>query len=543
MLTLPLEPTDDRAKPIFKDAASCTKWLSQLQLTHIQQAHSLLLTQLDESNRFPMSGLERLNTLELLRETIGFVQDDYAKKLIAKPLPLNDSELMVFLSIVQLWQALVLGYQRCLQAYMGGDKQLAKHGALLCQRCLLYSGLAIFEYLRAGYEFNAKLWHQLHALYAFAEEQGLQQAEVADKLSVMQPKSSCHSIYVKTLLACYAHPAELTRSQLQLLDHWLAMWSNTIAIERSFTVSAGDAQPLAVDLTGTLGLQVAKRVTHSNNMRYLAMVPLSKLLRVKTILLQQGKSPRSLELGDRNSNDCIEFLTFLHRYWCEDQNMRISERKPVAHQAKLCYKLEGIYAYISGRPFGQADGGAGMTSAARQQIETYGHVLQKAPDVEFREMGFPLETWNLENESILGARLSREDSIGGRLNCNQLIALRPSDANFFILGVISWASVALTGKLHIGVRYQPGAPEAVSIKKLGTNLPVAQKYVPAFLLPAIAAINTPPSLVIPRDWFESGHLVEMVVAGKDKQTIKMGFSVERGVDYERISFTPVEDVV
>ncbi len=540
MLTLPLEPTDDRAKPLFKDVASCTKWLSQLQLTNLQQAHSLLLTQIDEFNRFPMSGLERLNTLELLRETVGFVQDDYAKKLIAKPLPLNDSELMIFLSIVQLWQALVLGYQRCLQAYMSGDKKLANHGALLCQRCLLYSGLAIFEYLRSGYEFNAKLWHQLHALYAFAEEHGLQQAEVTDKLSVVQPNSSCHGIYVKTLLACYARPAELSRSQLLLLDHWLAMWSNTISMERSFAVSAGDAQPLAVDLSGELGLQIARRVEHGDSMRYLAMVPLSKLLRVKTVLLQQGKSPESLELGNRcSSADCIEFLTFLHLHWCEDRSLRANERKPVAHQARLCYKLEGIYTYISGKSFCQPVNDASTEKIARQQIETYGHVLHKTDEGAFREMGFPLETWNFENESILGARLSRADSIGGRLSCNQLIALRPSDSESFMLGVISWASVALSGKLQIGVRYQPGMPEPISIKKTGVNVADGQKYIPAFLLPAVAAIKTPASLIIPRDWFEVGRIIEIVAPGKDQQIVKMELSIERGLDYERVSFTPV----
>ena len=85
MLTLPLEPTDDRANPLFKDTASCEQWLGQLQLTNLQKAHSLLFDQVNELNRYPMRGIERLNTLELLRETVGYVQDDYAKKLISKP--------------------------------------------------------------------------------------------------------------------------------------------------------------------------------------------------------------------------------------------------------------------------------------------------------------------------------------------------------------------------------------------------------------------------------------------------------------------------
>ena len=84
MLTLPLDPTDDRADPAFKDTASCTQWLGQLQLTNLHAAHGVMRMQLEEFNRYPMRGLERLNTLELLRETVGYVQGDYAKKLIAK---------------------------------------------------------------------------------------------------------------------------------------------------------------------------------------------------------------------------------------------------------------------------------------------------------------------------------------------------------------------------------------------------------------------------------------------------------------------------
>lgn len=535
MLTLPLEPTDDRANPLFKDAAGCTQWLSQLQLTNLQLAHSLLLTQINELNRYPMRGLERMNTLELLRETVGYVQSDYAKKLIAKPLPLNESELMVFVAIVQLWQAMMLGYQRCLQAYMADDRQLTKHAALLCQRCLLYSGLGIFEHLRTGYEFESKLWHQLHELYAFAEEQGLQDTAVPDPLNGKYPASSCRSIYVKTQLACYARPAELTRSQLQLMDHWLAQWSHTVTVESSYTAGKGDAQPLAVDLASTQGLQTARQARHSASMRYLAMVPLSKLLRIKIIMLQQGKTPQQLELCEHCSSvDCIEFLTLLHQYWCEDHSNRFGERRPVAQSVQLCYRIEGIYAHLSGKPFKQPRKEDVINTAGHRQIQTFGRVLQNAQNQELLEMSAPLETWQFENESILGARLTREDLFGGRVNYNQLIALRPSDAGSFMLGVTAWANVARTGQLQIGVRYLPGIAEPVCIRSADAS--PTEKYVPAFLLQAVPALKTPPSMILPRDWFQAGRVVEVLHQDREKEEIKMGFSVERGVDYERVSF-------
>ncbi|MDE2117687.1 MAG: hypothetical protein KGJ19_03725 [Betaproteobacteria bacterium] len=535
MLTLPLDPTDDRANPVFKDAAGCAQWLGQLQLTNLHLAHGVLRTQLDELNRYPMRGLERLHTLELLRETVSSIQTDYARKLFAAKLPLSTDELTVFVSIIGLWQGMVTGYQRCLQAYMAGDARLAQHGALLCQRCLLYSGLQIFEHLRTGYEFDGKLWHQLHELYAFSEEQGLQLAEVADSLNGNTRPTSCRAAYAKLLLACHAYRAELTRNQLQLLDRWLTLWSPTITVERSYTMSKGDASPLAVDLSGLQGLQPLQQVNPSGNVRYLAMVPLSKLLRVKMILLQQGQSPQQLELGEGcNSAECAWFLNYLHQYWCEERGDRMPKRGVTQKQAQMCYGIESCFAYVANKPFKQPDKGA---SENAQQIQAFGRVLSDTDRHDLSGMGFALETWQIKDESILGARLLREEITGMRLGPNQLVAVRPSYANAFMLGAVSWVKVAQTGQLHAGVRYLPGSPQAITMSTTGINLAVSDKSVAALLLPAVPALKTPASLIAPRDWFKPGRIVEIVQTDKAKLDVKMEFSVEKGSDYERISFS------
>jgi len=46
-------------------------------------------------------------------------------------------------------------------------------------------------------------------------------------------------------------------------------------------------------------------------------------------------------------------------------------------------------------------------------------------------------------------------------------------------------------------------------------------------------------MIIPRDWFQPGRVVEVLHQNAEKQNVKMGFSVEHGIDFERISFTPV----
>lgn len=539
MLDLPLEPTDDLAQPAFKDQASCAAWLQQLQLTNLHQAHGVLRRQLDEFNRYPMRGLERLHTLEFLRETILLVQRDYAKKLISKKLPLSDDELTVFVAITGLWQGLVTGYQRCLQAQTAGDKQLAEHAALLTQRCLHYSGQQIFEYLHAGYEFDGKLWHQLHSLYAYAEEQGFHQQEVRDALSPHAPASTCLSVYAKTLLACHARPYELTRGQLLLLERWLAQWREVFAVERRYSSSAEDAPPLAVDLAGTQGLQAVQLLAPSASTRYLSMVPLSKLLRVKSILLQQGQTPQQLELGsDCSSADCADFLNKLHHYCCEPNTERQAERRTIAQSAQLCCSIEGIYAHIAHKPFKQPKKDAGADSMARKQIAAFGRILSDTNRHNIAQLGFALESWQIENESILGARVLREANQGERIGAHQIVAVKPSDANAFILGKISWIVVTRSGQLRMGIQYLPGMAQAIAIKEKGINAALTDKAVAALLLPAVPSLKTPASLILPRDFFHAGHLAEVIHLDDTSLTVKMGFSVDKGVDFERVSFAP-----
>ena len=538
MLELNLEPDNPLARPVFKDKASCETWLHQLQLTNLHQAHNILRLQLEEFNRFPMQGFDRLQTLELLRETVVAIQADYAKKLISKKLPLSDDEFIIFFAIISLWKGLVTGYQRCLKAYLDGETQLEDFLALLTQRCLRYTGLQIFEHLRNGYEFDTRLWQQLHALFAFAEQRGFQKKIVGDELHSPKNPTSCQAAWIKTLLACHAHPSELTRGQLQLLDRWLNKWSSVIDVSLRYSISEADAPSLAVDLGSAHGLQSFKLLANSNEVRFLSMVPLSKLLRVKSILLQQGQSPQQLELGDSSSSDCNEFITLLHRYLCEETIERQIARQTVALSASLCFNIESIYANISLKLFKQPRQVIGADRREQVQIAAFGRVLTENEDQKIADQGFTTEKWHIENESLLGARLLREEIQGERIGVNQVVAVRPSDANAFIIGKISWVVVTLSGQLRMGIQYFPGVAQPVSIQKKGINTTLTNKAVAALLLPAVPTLKTPASLILPRDFFQPNCLAEITDMENKYQTVKLGFSVVKGIDFERVSFAP-----
>lgn len=528
---LPLEPIDDLARPAFKDAASCAKWLGQLQLTNLNLAQGTLRAQLDEFNRYPLRGKERLHTLETLRETVAGVQADYAKKLFGKKLPLADEEFTSLIALSALWQSMANGYLRCLS-----DPSLAAEGALLGHRCLLYSGAQFSEFLRAGCEPDGSSWQRLHAIYAHIEEHGLQQLPVTDKLGG-GGRTSCRTLYAKILLLHRARLIGLTRSQWHIVDRWLEHWGDAFSIEPRCSMSREDAPPLALDLAGTSGLIPVRRASSAASMRFMAMVPLSKLIRVKTILLQQGQSPQQLELGDELSGkDCVDLLNRLHACWCEHRDEALADEPRAAPLVQLCSGLESIYAHIARKPF-KRPGSIGLADKeAQKQIETFGRVLDETDRHNLAELGFLVDEWLVEEDGLLHARLLRKTKSSARLGFNQIVCVHRPDEAAYRVGVTALVSVARSGQLYIGVRYLPGNPQAV-VARASPSGNLLSGAAAALVLPEMASLRIPASLLLPRDWFAPGRALELALPENPKQAVTLGISVEKGNDYERVSFT------
>jgi hypothetical protein len=322
------------------------------------------------------------------------------------------------------------------------------------------------------------------------------------------------------------------------MENWLDLWGEAYSIEPQCSMSREDAPPLAVDLASTRGLISILRATSAASMRFLAMVPLSKLIRVKTILLQQGQTPKQLELGDdQNSKDCLDLLNRLHTCWCEMHRESLADEpreSPIMH---LCSGLETIYAHIARKPFKTPNTSSVSDKEVQRQIETFGRVLDKTDRHNLLELGFLAEEWLVEDDGLLHARLLRKFNAGERLGVNQLVSIQKPGASDYRLGVVTATSVARTGQLYIGVRYLPGNPQAViaRAKPLGN---LASGAAAALVLPELSSLRIPVSIVLPRDWFQPGRQIEISLRENVKQNVTLGISVEKGGDFERVSFTP-----
>jgi hypothetical protein len=473
-----------------------------------------------------------------LRETVSAVQTDFAKKLFGKKLPLADDEFTTLISLANLWQSMLNGYLRCLQALDSGDTSLSSETTLLYQRCTLYCGLQIGEFLHVGCEPDGKSWQRLHTLYARVEDLGLQKETVHDKTCRSGRTVSCLTLYAKTLLLHRARIAGLSRrSHWQIVDRWLER-GEAYSIERSCSMSRDDAPPLVVDLSAPHGLLPIKYATSADSMRFLAMVPLSKVLRVKTILLQQGQLPLHLDLGEElNSKDCTDLLNKLHRYLCEHRVESLAdETKDNPPLLRMCIGLENIHSQLSGKPFKPPAIAELADKEAQKQIETFGRVLDQTDRHNLIELGFLAEDWLVEDDGLLHARLLHKSNVGERLGLNQIVCLINPQTQACKIGVVTLISVTRKGQLYIGVRYLPGLPRPAIVRGNSFNN-LLSGAAAALILPEMPNLRIPASIVIPRDWFSVGRQLELSTKEVPKLMVMLGISVDKGHDYERVSYT------
>ncbi|MGH8715416.1 MAG: hypothetical protein ACREUI_01570 [Burkholderiales bacterium] len=531
MLPMPLPDIRPGAATELRDAASCKRWVEQLPLTNPAQAHQALTAELKRFLQFKTGSLERLKTLEVLRETVELVQAECAKKYSAKPLPLAATEQALWKQVVELWQNLRAAYQRCLQDAVEGGEEEKKNAALMCQRCVRYTTLSILEHYLINQEVDPDLRRHLHALYAFADKHGFANSAVEDSLNREANATSSATAYAQALLLGLGNPYSLTPKQLELAKRWLEKWGDKISI--AATPPEG-AFVLAVDLEGDQGVKLGLQESAPASARYLVVDDLAKNLLKRIVLLEQGQPPAELGLGtDCMQPGCETLLKLLYQQWCKPGSGAVNPRRQIEKTLQVCVGIQAVHYYISGKPFKQP-GAPQLSREEEEELATFGHLSKQREEMRASQMGYALESWKTINVGSEGFGLVRmPDGGGSRLHLHQLIGTCPEGEKTFFLCVVQWLTLKQNGDLYLGVRALPGIPEPVAVRPIGGGIP--PPYIQAFLLPDVADRKIEPSLLLPAGWFQSGRVIEVFTS--EPQRVKLTKLMEKGSDYEQVDFS------
>jgi hypothetical protein len=532
-----LPDLSESASPEFSDGATCKAWLEHVPLANVPAAQAELLGQLEEFNRFPVAAAQRLAVLEVLREAVHFVQIEQSKRFSNRALPMNESETSAFNATIGLWEQMRIGYQRCLDAALNRDAGMKAQSALICQRVAVYVGLKMYHHYRGYRQVPAGNWQALHQAYAAAETLGVEDDGVKDFTNRDIHDTSPRVAYARALLMGICNPNELGQRQITFIAYLLERWASKLDIVSKPVDEGQGVPPLIADLAGD-ECPSRREGAPASEPRYLDTRKLSKSLRNRVALLRKGESPAKLALGeDCVQPACEQLLVYLYRQWCVGKPNRAFERKPADLAAEVCTEMGSIHYYISGRAFKAPTQQSELTQKQREEIATFGHVVTREADDYSAQHGFLVESWVFQDESAQGMRLVRRAAEKGkRLTHGQLIGVRPTSGEQFMIGQVRWLMQAEKGDLHAGVKLLPGLANAISARPTGLNI-TEDSWVPALSMGAVPALDEPASLLLPAGWYKPKRIVEIHMDTSSK--VMLTKVIERGSDFERVAFERV----
>jgi len=531
MPELDLPTISPDAKPEFKDASGCAKWLQTVPLINVGPAQGRLLDAIDELNVYKVAPAERLKILELLREPVAFVQKEQSKKFSSRPAPLAPPEREVLKNVHALWDAFSAGYQHCVQAIADRAGNLSV--SLVGQRVLWCTGQKIVTCYQAYQDVSERDWKLLHGVYALVEERGQAKQEVPHP-DHKGSETTCMETYAQVLLLNLANPGKLTPRQIELISLWLERWTKKVSIGRTAAEATEGAPPLVVDLAGSGG--ATHRPGEGDSVRVLDIVELRADLRKRAALLRKGETPGELGLGeDVTAALADSMLVLLYRRWCEDQQARAHPRHGASGTTKMAFGLPSIHYFVTGRAFAVRPGQRPMSTKEHMEIATLGRLATRHEGESGPSPDVSLETWQVRDESASGLRLERVDAqASARVVLNQLLGIQLADGKPFLLCTVKWVSVSTDFGLRIGVQILPGVPQGIGIKSAGANAS-GESFTQGFLLPAFVPLKAPETLVIPAGWFKPNR--EMEIADRPGR-VRLVELIDRGADFERVSFGP-----
>jgi hypothetical protein len=514
--------------------------IRQLNPVNVLESHRMLARIVSAMHDMPPTPDRHFEVLEAARSTIAFVQDELSKRYADHPLPPESEEEATLMRVVGMWRELSRSYALISQRDATQDLLVAQRPTLL-QRRLHYAGLTLLEYFRAHRSVPPGLWLDFHAGYSVAEQQGVGKTRVADPLNEVWKAQSSVEAYVAVLLVDLANPFGRSRREFE----WVCRWAQRFAPYCSLHLPQDGEKPgtYALDLSRDHGLRPLATLAASTHRRRFDGARLAGQIQAVLTQFKQGVTPSSLGLGD----DCTtesggRLLLSLYRPWGLASAGRRYTRRMSRGRIELVSDWETIGFFVLGKPFESPRHSVFNPVQTDIAMLTFGERADEVPqEVDMKriaiERGYIPQIWDIADQSVGGFRLQCQPR-GQRLEHHQLVGIRPPDGEHYLLAHISWLMYRPDGVMELGVHTLPGLPEGVAVRLVGLNSNARDPYRLGFLLPAVPALKSPPSLILPGGWFHAQRIIELKVGDKAMQA-RLTKLVTRGSNFDQVEFTTI----
>lgn len=542
-ITFDLPSTGNEHPPNFLTPVACHDWLATVPMANAAQAQTMFLRQLNLLHRFQLAGKTRFEILEVLRESVGDMQDDMAKKFAGKPLPLTPPETAALEGTLAVWQALLNGYLRCLVAAATENELLALR-ATIAQRALSIFASWQVDLCRGQHLPEPRFWQLLHQVFTAAETFGVLHEPVDDPSRHGNTQTTPLGAYGEVHLVHMASPFELPQRHLNWIARWAKRWGSKLTlIAAPAAESTAHAIPFFVDLDSDRPASYTSR--GSGRGRWLDTTELRRSLKTRLMMLEKGEQPSRLQLGeDCNQPAAGQLLQRVYQRWCKGGAPRRQERKPATGGCEFIVNLDAVHYYLSGRkPFRPPTRDEAMLRRDREEMATFGGRATHHDEHFSTDHGYQIENWSLIDDwqlldkSASGLRLSRPLKPGARVGNGQIIAVKLSGSMQFVVGNVRWALHENDSEgnpaLAVGIQLFPGVASPVAVR--GADQSLRENFRQGLLLPAVTALKEPASLILPVGTFRVSRPIELL-HNETTVTLTLTAVLDRGIEFERCTF-------
>jgi hypothetical protein len=368
-----LPATGSEQSPAFLDAIDCKNWLVRVPLANAAQAQPILLRQLNLLHRYALPPVARFAILEVLRGPVSDMQENAARNFAGKPLPLATLEQAALERTLSVWHMLALGYLRCFAALCESeDNRASATPALLAQRTLSVFADWQVDLCRGEQLPDADYWKKLHQIFIAAETLGIAARAVNDPVRHGSAQTSALAAYAECNLLSTASPYELPARHLAWVARWARRWGAKIGLLKAPPEDIRNrAVPLWVDLASD---RPAGYVPQSSaGGRWLETTELRKSLLARIALLEQGRAPAELQLGDDVTQPAAgQLLQRVLQRWCAGGEPRRHERPAASGGCNLVAGFDAVHYQLYGRQAFRAPPATTTLRREREEFETFG---------------------------------------------------------------------------------------------------------------------------------------------------------------------------
>lgn len=543
-------------------------WIENLPKANIGETARLLYQALQELNGFKTPADNRVQLLELLRPEVLFINTQLEKHFINSAVMLDARSQKV----ANLCQAIQNHLSNGYKLVIAGSLEKGNSVLLLALQRALHSMFAsLVRAYQLYYPAPAHLWFELHQIYVLARRHKLHTQAVGDTLLPQVTEQSVEAAYCCALLLSCARINQMRKNDIALLAQALPGWSQLATLQSAELPSS----LFILNLNSDAPPRYKTLISQNQSPAWLGFstqeLANALLAQQQPLDSEQRKAQKAqIVVPDSMSSTLI---TQLHSAWGNIAK-RNFQRTSGQGALQVCIGMSAVHYYLAEetnfadtlkikqtQPVEyKTDNSAPdiWASAIDAEHDTVfdplqAELIEYTPEAADRKAPYssafpentpslyPLFSLEVINQSPGGYCLAWHDSIPPQLQTGEILALRDDLEKPWFTAVVSWIRQINTTTTHMGIELI--APNAQYCGLQLRDKKKSSQYLRALLVPQIAALSRPASVIAPRVPFQEGHKVAINLQGEElkavlNKSIKQTSSINQ---FEYRQLTPVTD--